>query len=346
MKKIKSMINNRISSNQLAILSFLLFMAPLAFMRSNDLNNNIADSVFSFITVVFITLLLSVPVFMRKGILSENRFINVLYSFYFVFIIITDITAVTKMLVNTIIPEGNSSFIAFSTLLIAVYGALKGNEAVGRCAEIVFFFFILGAGFIILSAIWNVRPEEYVIPFENGFSDYIDNTVLIFSAVSFIPMVAVLKEDTEGKFTLKYFIYMIAALVVGVAFLLETQFCLGYYALTQQYPIYTLSAVTKAEPLKRLDLIFTVIFIMASVMRTAVSFLCIFKLSSQSFKKYGNIIKISYLIIASILCTIFLNFEKVINFQLIVYLRAFLLIMFSLPVPILLKLSKKRRTSE
>ena len=336
------MINNKISSNQLAILSFLLFMAPLAFIRSNDLNNNIADSVFSFITAAFITFLLSVPAITGNVRFTENRFIKVLYSLYFVFVVVTDITAVTKMLVNTVIPEGNSIFIAFSTMIIAIYGALKGVEAVGRGAEIVFFFFISGALFIILSAIWNVRPEEYLIPFENGFDDYVDNTILIFSAVSFIPMIAVLKEDTEGKFTFKYFTYMAVALVIGAAFLLEVQFCLGYYALTQEYPIYTLSAVTKAEPLKRLDLVFAVIFIMASVIRASVSFLCIFKLSYKSSKKYGSFIKIIYLTATGVLCIIFLNFEKIISFQLTVYLRALLLILFSLPVPILLKLSKKR----
>ena len=340
------MINNKISSSQLAVLSFLMFMAPLAFIRSDDLNNNIADSVFSFITVVLITLLLSIPLFMKNVIIVENKFISLLYSLYFVFIIVTDITAVTKMLTNTVIPDGNGIFIALSTLLIAIYGAVKGTEAVGRGADIIFPFFLLGAFFIILSALQIIRPEEYVIPFENGYEDYFDNTVLILSAVSFIPMTIILKENSNGKFTIKYIIFITAALIIGLIFLLETQFCLGYYALTQQYPIYTLSAVTKAEPLKRLDLIFTVIFLMASVIRMSVSVLCLFKLAGKYSKRHTGALRIASLFFTAALTVLFLCFEETIGFQLTVYLRAAMLFIFSLPIPLIIKLINKGRAAK
>ena len=277
------MIDNKISGGEFSLLAFVSLLAPLAFVGSGDLGGNIADTVYSALVAGAINLLLSLPLFLlRKVGVNENsgkgeKIIWLIYLFSLAVFMACDVYTLTKMLNNTIIPEGSPAFMAGFTLLIAGYGAFKGIETVGRSAGIVAFSFLVGLIFMLLAALPIMRKEEYVVPFYEGGEGFVNNSLFLVSRTCTVPGLLPLISDIRGKAGVRFAGFNIAAAVISSLMFLEVQYGLGYYALTQKYPLYTLSSVTEAEPLKRLDLIFIIIFVMAAVLRLSLIFLAAFK---------------------------------------------------------------------
>lgn len=326
------MINNKISPWQFSIIIFLCTMAPMAFISGEMLGNNISDTVFSLILALVLVLITALPfLFINKE--PENKIINIAYVLFFSVLTVSDSILVSKMLINTLIPEGSGAFISVFMLIIAFYGGYKGVECLARSSQIILFFFLLGAFFIMTASIPNIKKECYLLPFENGYKDFYYNALSVFSVASFVPQFYILRKKVNGKFRIKSVISIVTVFILSELFFLLVQYTLGYYALTQQYPLYTLSAVTAAPPLKRLDLIFTVIFIMAVVLRFSVGFSSVFTVCEKiGISKKLKII-LSVFIISS--ASLFSFFETYITGAGFILFRAILLVLFSVLIPLI-----------
>ena len=230
-------------------------------------------------------------------------------------------------------------------LLVALYGAVKGVECLARSCTAISFFFIVGILFIGLASFQNFRKEEYIIPFVNGTTDFYNNSLYIFSLISFAPQFIILKESVKEKFRLKYILLTFSSALIASIFFLLVQYTLGYYALTQEYPFYTLSAVTNAMPLKRLDLIFTFIFIMAAILRMSLSFIASYKTAIRSDKSINKFLFFVPLIISVLILSLNENFMKEGDMYII---RLISLVLLSLVIPIIFivynKIKHRRRS--
>ena len=339
------MINNKISSWQFSFFAFISFISPFAFIRNDMLNNNIADTVFSVFAAFVLSVLISLPINFINESFKDNIAVRIIYPVYFNFIITSDALLVTKMLTNTIIPEGNPAFISVLMLLVALYGAVKGVECLARSCTAISFFFIVGILFIGFASFQNFRKEEYIIPFVNGTTDFYNNSLYIFSLISFVPQFIILKESVKEKFRLKYILLTFSSALIASIFFLLVQYTLGYYALTQEYPFYTLSAVTNAMPLKRLDLIFTFIFIMAAILRMSLSFIASYKTAIRSDKSINKFLFFVPLIISVLILSLNENYMKEGDMYII---RLISLVLLSLVIPIIFivynKIKHRRRS--
>jgi len=78
----------------------------------------------------------------------------------------------------------------------------------------------------------------------------------------------------------------------------------------------------------------------------SVSVLCLFKLAGKYSKRHTGALRIASLFFTAALTVLFLCFEETIGFQLTVYLRAAMLFIFSLPIPLIIKLINKGRAAK
>lgn len=343
------MLNGKISAKQFGLISFISFITPIAFLRTSELNNNLTDSFYSILLSLVLCLLFSYPIFfLDKYSLKENKIskaIYILFILYFLFCIFLDLVKVTVMLTNTLIYEGNEVFISILMLITSFYGVYKGVECLARSAGIIFFFLVLGVLIISLSSLKNISLQEYRIPFEFGAEDFLTNSLLIFTSCSFIPQCFIIKNkiNESEKYKIKYIVFIISAALLSAVLFLLVQYTLGYYGLTQKYPIYTLSAITSLEPIKRLDLIYIIIFVMGTILRVSFGLFASFSLFEKVINAKSKI-KYKYIILISLIIPLFFVFraEYILADEIILYVRFFLVFIFSIIAPLVLYLVGRR----
>lgn len=269
------MINKKISVSQLSVIAFLSSVSFLSSMSSRIINGNFYDSIISALISCALGLLFSVPILCLHGrkqltpleSSAASPFLMVLYFIFFIYSMAWNLTSISSMLVNTIFPDVAPWLLIVPMLLVAVYGCVKGAEAIGRSAFIIMVAFLLGIVLIIAGAMQLISPRGQRVFFYEGYTDLVKNTVTIFSRSTFLPQLVILisfaSEGSKGS----YVLWSGIAGIFTSGLLLVTQLCLGQYAGVLQYPVYGLAAASELAPLQRLDIIFSVIWLMIMLIR-------------------------------------------------------------------------------
>lgn len=200
------------------------------------------------------------------------------YCIFFLYSIVWELTSLINMLLNTVLPYDSLWSMVIAMVLVAIYGGLKGVETVGRSGFVILFIAVSGMILMAIGVFPLINDTGSRIFFYDGYSDTVNNTINIFTRSTFLPQMVMLSSYVKKeKMARNLIIGQVACGLLIAGIFLITQLSLGEYAKIQQFPIYTLTSAIVMEPLKRMDVIFTVIWIMIAILKVTVTFLAIGK---------------------------------------------------------------------
>ena len=191
------------------------------------------------------------------------------YLLYFIWEAAASLALFQIFLLDTVNPDFSAGFVAAALLGAGLYGALRGVETIARCGACVFVVLVLGCGLVFGIVALRFHRENLEPLFYQGFSQTLQGTALFLSRTTLFAHMALLLPLVRGKRALGFadwslgsggFTALVLVLVVG---------CLGPYAATQNFPVYTLAATTQVRSLQRLDTVFVGVWIAALVIRLA-----------------------------------------------------------------------------
>ncbi len=302
------MMTNKISNAQIFITLMLCSNLFITSLSSNALNDNIWDSMLSIIIVFAINLIISIPIILmyKKGISLQQIFKDnvsykifaIIFLAYFIVVDVLSLLRFQTFQINTNNQDSPTIVLVFLVLLTAFYGAYKGIDCIGRSSIIVFLFFIIGIILCVIGLFDNIRLDYSEKFLADGNSELFSNSLLIFSRSNILPQLFILSHFSNKKIAPFYLFQILSVLILILIFFL-TVVCLGRFAGTQNYPIFSLFTVSKLMPLERFDAIYTIISFMLISLKISVDIVAVkslFKNGTRAIIFFSGLVLILSLI--------------------------------------------------
>ena len=243
---------------------------------------NILDSIFSYLLAMAVGLAValpigwsqrggrSVPELAMDGLGRAGAVVPLAYCLYFVIAGGSSLALFEIFLMDTVNPGFSAGLVVAALLGVALYGAMRGIETVGRCATCVLVVLLLGCGLVfgIVAARFSGKNLEPV--FYHGFGQTKQGVALFLARTSVFADMAVLLPQVKGRKALGFAGWMAGTAGFISLTILLIAGCLGRYAYTQNFPVYVLASLTEVRSLQRLDAVFTGVWIMGLIIKLAV----------------------------------------------------------------------------
>ncbi len=337
---------------------FLSSVSYVSTLNSSALNDNFTDGMLSVVLSAILSIILSLPVFflhdkfddfnapslIRRYTKNIAPIIFALFIMYFLLCDVLMLSLMIDLLVSTVFPSVSPLLIAVMVLIVAAYGSYKGIESVARVSLIVLVCAIVGALLVFIGLIDLISWEHRQVLLYDGYHDMLGSVPMFFVRSSFLPQTLFLLSHVKGKTVKKSILTnsLSGVLVISVLFLIVN--CLGLFAGTQLFPVYTLSTVSQILPIQRLDIVFVLAWFMILVVKIASDFIsageCI-KLSVKN--KYNGVIQIIFAVIV-LFATAILTFNMEIKHFLVTpVLTGIFIVLFGVLLPLVLLISFRRK---
>lgn len=320
-------MKTKISLSQFYILMFISNISFVTFISSDALNNNFFDSLVSIALAFVLGGLLAIPIFLKENKTTKSRLADAFYAFYFIVSDIIILTQILSVFSNTIYYNVSPVILSVTLLAVAIYGCVKGLEAVSRTAFFIFLIFILSFIFLGLGLVNLAKADNSEVLFYNNYTDSIKNTCLIFACSSYLPQTVLLCRFLNKKLDYNFFVWQGISMLALLLIFLAIVFCLGRFAKTQMYPFYSLFSVATLEPIQRMDNIFSLIALSFLTIRFSVDLI----LTKECFRK---IVKKRFEFLIPVLSALVILLASVVlsNFNLVYYISNITLLK---PIPII-----------
>lgn len=237
---------------------------------------HLLDNVASALLALGLGFILAIPVWLlqkgNQGAVALDRpgkAAALGYLLYFVWEAAAGLALFQIFLLDTVNPDFSAGFVAAALLGAGLYGALRGVETIARCGVCVFAVLVLGCGLVFGMVALRFRPENLEPLFYQGFGQMGQGVALFLSRTTAFAEMALLLPQVRGNRARGFagwslgsgaFTCLVLVLMVG---------CLGPYAATQNFPVYTLAATTQVRSLQRLDTVFVGVWIAGLAIRLA-----------------------------------------------------------------------------
>ena len=217
-------------------------------------------------------------------------------------------------LLNEVFPDASHFVIITLLVLACAYGAFLGIEALGRFANLVFFFTCFSVLLILISLLGKfdllnfgiTQKEEIGTIFMQSFRYASSNPEL----VTVLLITPVVNKKLRKGFALWNLLALI--LVEGIAF--SVIGTLGDYAQVQLYPYYRAATVAEISVLKRLDAAHLCVWILVAFTKITYYLLLtknvLDTLIRKSAKKFSLIVSAMLLFVLSVLTVFGSEFAK------------------------------------
>ncbi len=262
-------MKSKISTTELYIIGFISSILFLASFTSNTISDKITDSLFSTFLAIIFGIILSFPLFLSKHKQVEKTPIDIIYAIYFFISDVIILTQIQNMFSNTIYPDVEPVFLGIFVLSVAAYGAYKGIQAVGRSSIFVFCFIIFCILLITFGSLSLLDVENTEVMFYTGYSDSIYNSLKIFARSSVLPQLVILYRYANKELGYFFYVWQGVTLVCIISVFTLIMYGLGRFANIQMFPFYCLTSVSSLGPIRRMDLVFSMMWISALIIRFA-----------------------------------------------------------------------------
>lgn len=269
---------SKISSSQLFCLLLLSRgVLSIAYGAFSDSGNIQTTSISAAIAGV-LSLLLSIPGLylgnsgreMLRD--STGRIISGIYAIYFFYIICVTLTLFTVMRAETSGMRISIVILPLFIVLVAIYGAYKGIEAISRTGVLILFAVV--AAFVLLcislsskSSALNLAPiGSYKI------SDIVNQTIIMLGEQSCIPAIIFLYPHIKGNVKKTVVLWIVVAFVCIGSLALFIASILGDYSTSQSFPVYSWARLSSFGVLQRLDSLFSAIWTAGVFVRLSLLF--------------------------------------------------------------------------
>ncbi len=277
-------LEHRISTAQFFIMMFVSRVVTTIALNTRYLGGeNMLEAIVSCILAMALGLALSLPVWRLHSRYPElsvggaaqavlgraGKAVVLIYILYFVFIDGAALGIFQIFLTDTVNPEFSAALTMAAVLAVALYGAFRGIEAVARSAVCVFAVLLVGVGLVFSIVAFRFEPENLEPLFVHGWAQARKGTVLFEAGNSIFANMAVLLPMVKGRKKAGFLGWTGGVTLFLSLLLLLLAGCLGPYAATQNFPVYSLSSITEVQSMQRLDAIFVGVWMTGLIIKLA-----------------------------------------------------------------------------
>ena len=311
---------SQISARQLIVLMIMLRLPfSTAYYIALNAGQSIQDILFAvpvnfvlnFIVAIPVLILLKKhpgkdPVELANDVFGKAGGIvtGTFYMFCFILLAIYMMGNFQDFYVNAIIPESSYLAIALPMLFVALYGAVKGIEAIARFGSIVIMIYLIILSIITLSLLPRINFSYLFPAFYNGPGVFL-NAVLSgynqnFQIVFLLFCAPFLKSGTgTGKLFSKWNIIS-SLLYLALEFLTVT--VMGPFAGRQKFPLSTLAMQSRLGVFERIETVDMISWILNAILIITVfihfAVSCLLKMGLNKYRK-----PIAFLVAAAVFVT-------------------------------------------
>lgn len=254
---------------------------------------------------------------------SLGVIIPVFYSLYFLIVNCYYMSFFQLFIVNVMDPKTPLWLVAVAVLLVAVYGAFKGIEAIARASGFIIVIVVAGLLFIILSLTPQIDPINYEPFFYDGFKQTATGTLLAIARTSCPAVIALILPLVKGRKKLGYAVWNTGIYLLMICLILVMVGALGGYLKNQLFPVYTASSIAEAGAFQRFDAIFLSVWMTGLFLKTSLDlFLISFCVKRFAGDKASKITIVAAAVLIMALTLLITNSVKI---QAVFYNLSFLL---------------------
>ena len=145
----------------------------------------------------------------------------------------------------------------FAVVAVAAYGAWRGLETIARAGACLCVLVLAGTALLFGTAAGRFQWEN-LQPL--GDAPALRGAAVFLSRTSLFAEMAVLLPYVRGRRGLGFALWSLGTTVFVAALTLLLAGCLGPYAATQDFPVYTLASLSEVASLQRLEPVFAVLW--------------------------------------------------------------------------------------
>lgn len=247
--------------------------------------------------------------FAHKVTPSAIIFVSAYYSLYFVYAIEYFLVSYTDMFVKKLNPDANKYVIAFVLLLVCIYSAYKGVNAITRSAIFIFAFSFISYILIFSGSIPSLDFNHNNLEISGNTADFISNSIF-FATPSFIAVIYACVSGYTKNFKIRHTIFTTAFIAVLFALVIFfVYFSLGSYANQQEYQSFILSKASRLGTIGGLDSLYLSVTTLAIFLIISLLLCCVCKTLGES-SNLKNIIIFTLIIFVLYICSGVFNSVK------------------------------------
>lgn len=277
-------VEHKISSAQFFIMMFVSRVVVTIAINARYLGSeNMLEGIVAYVAAMLVAAVVSLPVWWlakKQPQLSVaqaagaamgrwGRVISAVYILYFVLINGASLGLFQIFLADTVNPEFSAALTMAAVVAVAVYGAVRGIEAISRCAGCIFAVLIFGTALVFAIVAHRFNPENLEPLFTQGHTQIYEGIRLFVARTSIFADMAVLLPMVKGHRVRGFAMWAGGTTLFVSVLLLLLAGCLGPYAATQNFPVYALSAITEVRSMQRLDAVFVGVWLMGFIIKLA-----------------------------------------------------------------------------
>ncbi|MEE0859185.1 MAG: GerAB/ArcD/ProY family transporter [Acutalibacteraceae bacterium] len=261
----------RVSVSQLFIMLFISRMVVnVTYSSYTSDTHSLRYGAVSAVVSLAVTLLMLVPVYLmfktnNGRTVTDNSYllfkkwgaiIAVIYGLYFLWVLINTLSQFNIMVTNVLNPTASVLVLSLAVVVVSMYGAYKGIEALGRASTVIFAFISVALVILLCTLLakadyLNLEP----ITFDN-VPEITETVLSMISKNACITAMALLLPFASGK-TKSGAVWWTVAVYISTAVIVTLiTAVLGDYIETQVFPVYSVTAVASLGVTKRLDGLF------------------------------------------------------------------------------------------
>ena len=282
------MKTDKITSGEFSALLFVSSISFIGAVTAGTVGRNYTDAIIAalLVSVVDFFLLLPLILFRMKNpeekMLRQSKLLCCVYLLFFVYVCIVELSSLIHMMHNTVFSHMNSYVFSLIFLGAAIYCSYLGVETAARCSQIAVGVIAVCGGLIFLASVKHIEFSNFRIPFYDGVDGAANSFWKFMGSSMFLPQCLFVIDDIEEKKDNRKFITKVISALLIAGFvssgaLALVLLCLGGFAQTQEFPMFTLAGFLDLPPLQRLDVFLGIAMLFSSLIKISVTVIAVHK---------------------------------------------------------------------
>lgn len=324
-------------SKRLFLSLFLCTTIIILLQNYNMANSSFTFNIFSIFTGLFISFLFFIPPmlikkktqldfmsFAHRVTPSAIIFVSAYYSLYFVYTIEYFLLSYTDMFVKKLNPDANKFVITLILLVVCLYSACKGINAITRSAIFIFAISLISYILIFSGLIPSLDFSHRSFEISGNATDFISNT-MYFLTPSFTAVIFACVSCYTKNFKIRHsLLTLMFTAITFVVFTLFVYFGLGSYADNQEYQSFLLSKASQLGTVGGFDGLYLSVSTLSVFLIVSIIMCCIRKTLGE-YSNNKNTITFGAIIFVLYICSGFFNsVEEILTDKLIFNILSFI----------------------
>lgn len=213
-----------------------------------------------------------------------SKCVSVLYAVYFLLVALETLARLELFVSTVIFPSRQSGFLILICVVAACYAASLGVEALGRTGAICFSLFVAVFLFIMFAMADKIDFLNFSPMFYDGIKPSLSSGLSAATHSSEIMMFAMMLPRVSGNVKKSYAAWLAVFLGSSLLVFFFVFGGLGYFALTQLFPIHAVAVLSEVSVFQRFDVLLTGVWILNAFVKISFLLYLVSELLQKSFR--------------------------------------------------------------